>query len=131
MILIKKIFICLFIIEYLVVMNIYNGSILGIPENIEYSILYLIPLILTIKNKGERIEKVVLFIGFITQFYWYFINPWNLDNDRYLLSYKNNIKNRDTFFEDIKIVNRPRHRTEFYISHGLLAAMLFSVIINI
>jgi len=131
MILIKKMLICVFIIEYLVVMNIYNGSILGIPENIEYSIMYLIPLILIIKNKGERIEKIVLFIGFITQIYWYFINPWNMDNNRYLLSYKNNIKNRDTFFEDIKIVNRPRHRTEFYTSHGLLAAMLFSVIINI
>ena len=60
----------------------------------------------------------------LTNIYWSIFNPWNNDTERYLLGVSN--KNKSNTF----IVNRPRHRTEFYCSKVLLGSMLFVLLLR-
>ena len=120
------------LVEYLITLNLYNGDITGLPNNIEYSIWYFVPLLFNIFSKRyDLTSNLVMALGGLTNIYWYYANPWNKDSNRYLISYNNeNYLGQDDFFNNISIVKRPRHRTEFYISHGVLASYLFSIIIK-
>jgi hypothetical protein len=120
----------LFIMELLIVLNIYNGELTPLSESIEYIMYYLvasvyISMIKTASTNSNKLIKIILVIGLLTNLWWYFRNPWEVDSDRHIVASKtpNNIT------DNTYIVNRPRHRTEFYCSHTLLAAILFVVMV--
>ena len=122
-----------FFIEYLVILNVYNGDLINIPESIEYCLWYLLSLIFYVLKERKLFTKavMVLALGCITNIFWYFANPWIKDNDKTLLCYPDNKAiDKDSFFNNVKLIVRPRHRTEFYVSHGALSCYLFSVIFN-
>ena len=96
-----------------IVMNIYNGDILGITENIEY-LLWYIPLIIFIVHRlikddikeFKLIPELILsLLAIIINVYW--IYAWRND--------------QSTNF---------RHRTEYYDSQCLLCSLTFSILLN-
>ena len=100
-----------FIETTLFVLNVYNGDILGINENIEYMIYYLVPLCvlfgISIVNSTLSsdlilyfFEYLVLLLGIVFNIFWKY--EWKQD----------------------------RHRTEFYDTQCLLGSMLFTVIVK-
>ena len=132
-----RIFNCLFIpfiSIFMVCINVYNGNLINsifqyniLDASIEYMLWFLFPLVyLLIKYEFKNIslECGVLFLCMLTNIYWSIFNPWNNDTERYLLGVSNKNKN-NTF-----IVNRPRHRTEFYCSKVLLGSMLFVLLLR-
>lgn len=134
-----KLLILLFIMEFLVILNIYDGNLTNLHENIEYGLWYIFALIfiLYLKKNSDRRKNIlkksliIIFLGILSNIWWYFAYPWRRDSDKILISIdENEIINKKTFYNKIKKVNRPRHRTEYYITHGVLSAYLFSVIIQ-
>ena len=140
-----KLLILLFIMEFLVILNIYNGDLTNLHENIEYGLWYIFALIFILylkKNSDSRknsdrkkniLKKslIIIFLGILSNIWWYLAYPWRRDSDKILISIDENQNiNKKTFFNKIKKVNRPRHRTEYYLTHGVLSAYLFSVIIQ-
>lgn len=99
-----------FVSTLMVVLNVYNGDILGIESNIEY-ILWYIPLLIyivffnkdTIKNTIPELSLSLF--GIIFNFYW--IYAWKHDK-------KTNY----------------RHRTEYYDTQCLLCAMSYTLLVN-
>ena len=93
-----------------IVLNVYNGDILGIAINLEYMLWYLIPLLIHwgysyyIKEFNNNLRKywfeyMILTIGILLNIYWYYCNPWT--------------------------TNSIRHRTEYYDTQVLLNCYLF------
>ena len=116
--------------EFFIILNIYNGDIIGISENIEYSLWHTFSLIISsLFNDTFSKEHFVLLLAIITNYYWFFFYPWNIDSNRFLVSMPSqSTLNNITFFEKAIVISRPRHRTEFYVSHGVLTSYLFSLI---
>ena len=93
----------------MIVLNIYNGDILGIHENIEYTIWYSVPLLCNIyvdhktKNFNNFIlDYNLLLMGIISNVYWY------------------------TF----QISEGDRHRTEYYDTQCLLCGISYYTMIE-
>lgn len=103
-----------------IVLNLYNGDILGIPCNFEYLLWYIPPLIyfivhsvrhyrnIGIINKWEKfiefaLEIGVCFLGIIMNVYWHY--AWIHDE-------KSNY----------------RHRTEYYDTQSLLCSIMYSIL---
>lgn len=129
-----RIFNCLFIpfvSIFMVCINVYNGNLINsifqyhiFDMSIEYMLWFLLPLMYLLVKYDFKIislECYVLFLCVLTNIYWYIYNPWNNDTERYLLGINNN---------DTIIVNRPRHRTEFYCSKVLLGSILFVLLLR-
>ena len=93
----------------MVVLNVYNGDILGIQENAEYGLWFVIPLCLHVGADlrrcawpvARRNHYLIWSLGAICNIYWYFFTPFE--------------KNRSL-----------RHRTEYYDTHAFLASIAFS-----
>jgi hypothetical protein len=109
-----------FIGSIAIVLNLYNGDILGISCNFEYILWYIFPLIYFIfhtlrhyykshyNNKWEKIiefslEMIVCLLAIIFNVYWHY--AW--------------IKDAKTNY---------RHRTEYYDTQCLLSSMLYSIL---
>jgi hypothetical protein len=103
----------------MIVLNVYNGDILGIDNNLEYGLWYLLPLSFTLATELYQktlilsptkmgICKMVSYqawmIGIINNLYWYYQSPF---------------KNP----EDI------RHRTEYYDTQVFMANIFYVVLI--
>lgn len=103
-----------------IVLNLYNGDILGISSNLEYLLWYIPPLIYfivhctrhyyqtMIDNKWEKFREFALeigvcFLGIILNVYWHY--AWIHDK-------KSNY----------------RHRTEFYDTQTLLCSIMYSIL---
>ena len=106
-------------INFLIVLNIYNGDVLGIDENIEYSLWFILPMFINIVfdlSTYTYISLVGMYIlyssyfpwtiGIISNMYWYVYYPWKSEPD-------------------------PRHRTEFYDTKILLCSMLYTQLLFI
>ena len=102
-----------FVSSLMIVINIYNGDILGIRENEEYMLWY-IPLLtyilFLIVTKREKLKNIIpefsiAFFGVSLNIYW--IYAWEYD--------------KKTNF---------RHRTEYYDTQCLLCAMTYFVLLN-
>ena len=97
-----------------VVLNVYNGDIFNIPENLEYMLWFLIPLIIIflyciyIKSlviiKTNVLEVFYLVIGILYNIYWYY--AWKLESNDY------------------------RHRTEYYDTQTLLCCISYILIVR-
>lgn len=103
-----------FISSLCIVLNLYNGDILGIDCNYEYILWYIPPLLLfmyqLIKNKFSKTviykyicEILVCLFSIISNVYWRY--AW--------------IKDAKTNY---------RHRTEYYDTQCLLSAFLFNIL---
>lgn len=92
-----------FLSTLMIVLNVYNGDIIGIPSTLEYIIWYIPPIILSIIKKGLKrtiIDLHILFLGISVNIFWYFESP---------------------FKQDKKI----RHRTEYYDTQALLCCLIY------
>jgi hypothetical protein len=94
----------------MVVLNVYNGNVLGIQENLEYGIWFLVPLFGNFfldkySNQvitGEYMNFYIIWtLGVVSNLYWHFYTP----------------------FEENRSL---RHRTEYYDTQSFLAAISFS-----
>ena len=113
-----------FLSNILIVLNIYNGDLLGIDENIEYMIWFIIPLGVNLIYDSIRwgIKKSYLDLvisdcyinlscyfmwvfGIMCNLYWYYFSPFKIGGIR--------------------------HRTEYYDTRCLLAGMLYSHILYV
>lgn len=102
-----------FVSSLMIVINIYNGDILGIRENEEYMLwyipllTYILFLLFTQKEQFKNIipEFSIAFFGVSLNIYW--IYAWEYD--------------KKTNF---------RHRTEYYDTQCLLCAMTYFVLMN-
>ena len=87
-----------------IVMNVYNGDILPIHENLEYLLWYAVPLLgrLARRDRAERWfqRNHVLIFGAALNLFWYYESP----------------------FRPHRTV---RHRTEYYDTQCLLCGMLY------
>ena len=90
----------------MIVINVYNGDITGLDNNIEY-IFWYIPIIISYLYNHGLIKTFrnhhVSFLGIILNLFWYFESP---------------------FLPDKKI----RHRTEYYDTQCLLCGMIYHTI---
>lgn len=98
-----------FVSTYMIVLNIYNGDILGVHENIEYALWYSIPFICNVyedyktRNYNDFIlDYNLLLIGIISNMYWY------------------------TF----PLIKGDRHRTEYYDTQCLLCGISYYTMIE-
>ena len=103
-----------FISSLCIVLNLYNGDILGIPSNYEYLIWY---------------------IPSFFQFIYYIYSDFNQNLFNYLLeilvclfSFIANIYWRYAWIKDAS--KNYRHRTEFYDTQCLLSGFLFIILYN-
>ena len=113
-----------FLSNVLIVLNIYNGDLFGIDENIEYMIWFILPLgfnlmydmvhcgikkpNLDVVIRDGHINLSCYFIwvfGIICNLYWYYFSPFKIGGIR--------------------------HRTEYYDTRCLLAGMLYAHILYI
>lgn len=102
-----------FVSSLMIVINIYNGDILGIKENKEYMLwyipllTYILFLLVTKKEQFKNIipEFSIAFFGISLNIYW--IYAWEYD--------------KKTNF---------RHRTEYYDTQCLLCAMTYFVLLH-
>lgn len=102
-----------FISSVNIVLNTYNGDILGISPNIEYLLWYLIPLFLFLRHiylKPEKevvleylMEILVCFLVIIFNIYWHY-----------------------AWIADIK--TNYRHRTEYYDTQTLISSFVFVIL---
>ena len=86
-----------------IVLNIYNGDILGIPTNLEYVLWHAIPLglqLLRSPTKATLAAHHVLVMGVGCNLFWFYESP----------------------FRPNRLI---RHRTEYYDTQCLLCAMLY------
>lgn len=95
-----------FISNFLIVLNIYNGDLIGIDENIEYMFWFILPLSINIsydiftKNKNIYFSSYFIWIlGILCNIYWYYFSPFKIGGIR--------------------------HRTEYYDTRCLLTSMLY------
>ena len=110
---IKYILIFPFISSLCIVLNLYNGDVLGIDCNFEYLLWYIPPLFLfiykLIKKFNQQnlynyiIEILVCLFSIVSNIYWHY--AW--------------IKDAKTNF---------RHRTEYYDTQCLISAFLFNIL---
>ena len=104
---------CPFISTYLITLNVYNGDIFKIPENLEYMTWYIIPLLINstidIKNKNNIkiyiLDYNLYILGIISNLYWYHSSPFRIDRDI-------------------------RHRTEYYDTQCLLCALNYYTLVE-
>ena len=104
---------CPFISTYCIVLNLYNGDIIGTQENLEYGLWYLIPLISNLyidcKNKVNFDEYFLdynlLIMGILNNIYWYYVDPLANPNDK-------------------------RHRTEYYDTQCLLCMISYYTMVE-
>ena len=92
-----------FLSTLMIVLNVYNGDIIGIPSSIEYIMWYIPPIILSIIKNGLKttiIKLHILFLGICVNIFWYFESP-----------FKHNKK--------------IRHRTEYYDTQSLLCCLIY------
>ena len=100
-----------FISVLAIILNLYNGDILGIKNNIEYLLWFLPNLILFIyisyvnKTLNLLLEIIILILCIIINIYW--IYAWEKDED-----------------------TNYRHRTEYYDSQAFIGCMLFVILYN-
>ena len=90
----------------MIVLNVYNGDIIGIDSNIEYLLWYLPPIILYITKKGliKTLRNLhICLLVIILNLFWYYESP---------------------FLPTKKI----RHRTEYYDTQCLLCGLLYHTI---
>ena len=109
-----------FIGSLAVVLNLYNGDILGISCNFEYLLWYIPPLLYFLKhclqhylnlnhpNRWDKfaeysLELIVCFLGIFFNVYWHY-----------------------AWLHDAK--SNYRHRTEYYDTQALLSSMLYSIL---
>lgn len=86
-----------------IVLNIYNGDVLPIQENLEYMIWYAVPLVIDLiccPSWQTLSQDHVLIVGLACNLFWYFESPFYTTNEA-------------------------RHRTEFYDTQALLCALLY------
>tara|TARA_B100001093_G_C26184065_1_gene741047 strand:- start:6 stop:350 length:345 start_codon:yes stop_codon:yes gene_type:complete len=92
-----------FLANLMIVLNVYNGDVLGIPSEIEYLLWYLLPALVSIFKIGitKSIKKYHnLYLGIILMIFWYFESPFRSDK-------------------------QIRHRTEYYDTHTLMCVLLY------
>ena len=107
-----------FVANFCITLNVYNGDILQIDENLEYLLWFLVPLIINILydiffypslKREPLVYKtcyIIWILGIISNVYWYYFSPF-------------------------KIKDSIRHRTEYYATHSLLCSLLYVHIILI
>ena len=86
-----------------IVLNIYNGDILPIDENLEYALWYVIPFCAGLRGKtGRQLARRyhVFALGVCVNLYWYWASPF-------------------------KSGRSLRHRTEYYDTQCLLCSLLY------
>ena len=85
-----------------IVLNVYNGDILPIHENLEYALWHAIPLGAAWWAQGPRalVRHHVLLLGIGCNVFWYYESPFHAHRTI-------------------------RHRTEYYDTQSLLCAMLY------
>lgn len=86
-----------------IVLNVYNGNILGIPENLEYMLWHVVPLgIEMVRSPSLKTlaQHHTLILGGACNIFWYYESPFRQDKGI-------------------------RHRTEYYDTQALLCALLY------
>ncbi len=86
-----------------IVLNVYNGDILGIQENLEYMLWHVVPLGLEMVRSPTLTtlaQHHILVLGGACNIFWYYESPF-------------------------RKVNGIRHRTEYYDTQALLCALLY------
>ena len=95
-----------FISTLMIVLNVYNGDVLGIDNNLEYIIWYIPSLIYYIYKEGVipgLYNSHIALLGIILNTFWYFESPY-------------------------KTASHIRHRTEYYDTQSLLCCLLYHTI---
>jgi len=98
-----------FFSNLMIVLNVYNGDILGIANELEY-LLWYIPAILGSIYKVGFINSLkiyhTLYLGVVVLVFWYFESPF-------------------------RISKKIRHRTEYYDTHALMCGLLYHTIFEL
>ena len=100
------------ILEYFVIINLYNGIIPNIPEAIEYSLMDVIVLLIMListllKVKQDLLELIIVFLCFIAHIQWYVHNPFEPWPEWWIAEQSEGDE---------------RHRTEWYDTHVMVFA---------
>ena len=103
----KYILILPFISSLAIVLNLYNGDILGIPCNFEYLLWYIPSFIAFIVNYEKKYlcELLVCIFAIVSNIYWHY-----------------------AWIHDAK--TNYRHRTEYYDTQTLLSSFLFTILLS-
>ena len=102
------------VLEYLVIINVYNGDQLPINEVLEYTCMDLFPLFALIvskclkKNKQDILEWLLTILAFIAHLQWYVHNPF---------------EPWPTWWPATKSSGDIRHRSEYYDTHVMVFAI--------
>jgi len=108
---------CPFLSTYLIILNVYNGDVLGIDTDLEYLLWYLVPVLISGSYEGYHLVKpstnpsplprvvkgsvyTAWMFGLISNLYWYYWSPF-------------------------KIPGSSRHRTEYYDTQVFLSQLLY------
>lgn len=86
-----------------IVLNVYNGDVLGIQENLEYLLWHAVPLGIELVRSPTRktlAQNHILILGGACNIFWYYESPFRKDKGI-------------------------RHRTEYYDTQALLCALLY------
>ena len=109
MILSKYLIFLPFISCLMIVLNVYNGDILGIPSDLEYLLWYTPVIISSIIELGIKKSLYiyhVAYLGVILMIFWYYESPF-------------------------RSTKKIRHRTEYYDTHALLCGLIYHTIYEI
>ena len=108
------------VLEYLTIINVYNGNLLPINEVLEYTCMDLFPLFMLIlskclKKKQDILEWILTILAFIAHIQWYVHNPF---------------EEWPSWWPSTKSEGDDRHRTEYYDTHVMVFAMYLLLFIR-
>lgn len=108
------------ILEYLVIINVYNGNGSNLNEVIEYSLMDLVVIIglllsISFKFKQDIIEWILVILSFIAHIQWYVHNPF---------------EEWPSWWPAHKTNNDERHRTEYYDTHVMVFTIYLILLIR-
>jgi hypothetical protein len=83
----------------MIVLNVYNGDVTGMPSSLEYMLWYIPSLLIGLKTVKLYMLHVPI-LGLALNIFWHYESPWNSN----------------------KLI---RHRTEYYDTQCLLCSMLY------
>ena len=98
------------ILEYLVIINVYNGNATNLNEVLEYSCMDLFPLLgliisVILKKNQDILEWICTILAFIAHLQWYVHNPFEPWPE---------------WWPATKTEGDDRHRTEYYDTHVMV-----------